>query len=98
MKNHKLRLRTCIATREKLPQEKLIRIAKVKTENGYKIVVARDTKVGGRGVYIKPDLELFEIALEKEMFKWNLRLQRNITDEEKDELRSEVIKELESVS
>jgi predicted RNA-binding protein YlxR (DUF448 family) len=81
--------RTCILTREKLPQERLIRIFK-SIENGIeKVKIQKDNKRIGRGVYLKPDLEIFDKAFKtkKNPLKYALKMSRNLSVEEVEELR-----------
>ena len=50
----KIPLRRCIVTREQLPKQELLRI--VRDKEG-KVSVDQTGKLGGRGAYIKMDIE-----------------------------------------
>lgn len=68
---NKVILRTCIATREKLPQGELIRVVKtpenkVKIENGQKIM--------GRGAYIKRSEEAIQLVKKKRLLEKALKV------------------------
>ena len=52
-------LRMCIVTREKLPKFELIRV--VRTPEG-NVVVDTTSKLNGRGVYLKKDLDVVKKA------------------------------------
>ena len=75
--------RTCVVTRQKLPQDKLIRIGVDK--NG-------DVKVNskeGRGVYLLPEMEVFERGVKENKIAWGLKLNRKLKVEEIEKLREE---------
>lgn len=59
MKTIKIPMRTCCATREKLPKKELLRI--VRTPDG-KVEIDLVGKMNGRGAYIKRDLDVLERA------------------------------------
>ena len=55
----KIPLRRCIVTKQQLPKSELLRI--VRTKDG-QVLVDETGKVGGRGAYIKKDIEVLETA------------------------------------
>jgi len=59
MKTHKIPLRTCAITREKMPKKDLLRI--VRTPEG-NVVVDETGRQNGRGVYITKSIEVLEKA------------------------------------
>ncbi len=59
MKQRKEVLRTCVVTKEQLPQKEMLRI--VKTKEGL-VFVDENGKQNGRGAYIKRDSEILEQA------------------------------------
>lgn len=80
-------MRTCIVTREKAPKSELMRIV----DNG---TVMLDTtgKVRGRGASMKKDIDVFNLALDKNHLERAFK--RKIHKEEKENLRVEVEKYL----
>ena len=58
----KIPLRRCIVTREQLPKQELLRI--VRDKEG-KVSVDQTGKLGGRGAYIKKDIEVLNTAKSK---------------------------------
>lgn len=68
----KVPLRRCIVTREKLPKKELLRVVKDKEGN----VFADETgKAGGRGAYIKKDLDVLEKAKKTKILERNLDIE-----------------------
>lgn len=59
MKTHKIPMRTCIITHEKLPKQELVRV--VRTPEG-NIIIDETGKANGRGAYLKKDIQVFEKA------------------------------------
>ena len=59
MKQKKIRLRSCVVTREKLPKQELLRV--VRTKEG-EVKIDDSGKMNGRGAYIKKDLAVLEKA------------------------------------
>lgn len=57
-------MRMCAVSREKLPKSELIRF--VKTDDG--IVLDDGGKLKGRGLNMKPDIEIVDLALKKKVF------------------------------
>ena len=55
----KIPLRRCIVTREQLPKQELLRI--VRDKEG-KVSVDQTGKLGGRGAYIKKDIDVLNKA------------------------------------
>lgn len=53
----KINLRKCIVTKKMFPKEKLLRI--VKKSNG-EIIIDKIGKINGRGIYLKPTLDIYE--------------------------------------
>jgi len=76
----KIPLRSCVITREKLPKKELIRIVRTKTE----VVLDLTGKVGGRGAYIKKDIEVINKA--KNSKALDKALETNVPDNIYDEL------------
>lgn len=83
----KIPMRTCVVTNEKLPKKELIRI--VRTKDG-QVLVDPSGKTNGRGVYLKKDLNVFEIAKDKKIL--NKKLEIDIPEELFDELKKVVSK------
>ena len=59
MKMHKIPLRTCVVTREKVPKKDLLRI--VRTPEG-NVCVDDTGRKNGRGVYITKSIDVLEKA------------------------------------
>ena len=72
----KIPLRRCIVTREQLPKQELLRI--VRNKEG-KVSVDQTGKLGGRGAYIKKDIEVLNIAKSKNILSRALEV--NIPEE-----------------
>lgn len=84
-------LRTCIVTNEKLPQNELIRIVRVKTPDGFTVGVdSSEKRLFGRSAYIKKDPELLEVAFKKKAIERKLMLERGLTKEETIMLKSKI--------
>ena len=79
----KIPLRTCVATKEKLPKKELIRVVRTKEGN---VIVDESGKANGRGAYLKKDKEVFKLA------KKNKILNRHLEVEVKDEIFEELEK------
>ena len=79
----KVPLRMCIVTREKLPKFELIRV--VRTPEG-NVVVDTTSKLNGRGVYLKKDLEVVKKAKNTKILEKQLETQ--ISDSVYEELES----------
>lgn len=87
MKVKKIPLRKCLACGESKPKKELIRIVKNK-EN--EVNVDLTGKQNGRGAYICPTIECFELAYKTKKIARNLEI--NITEEIYNKLK-QVIKE-----
>lgn len=79
----KVPLRMCIVTREKLPKFELIRV--VRTPEG-NVVVDTTSKLNGRGVYLKKDLDVVKKAKNTKILEKQLEAQ--ISDDVYEELES----------
>lgn len=79
----KVPLRMCIVTREKLPKFELIRV--VRTPEG-NVVVDTTSKLNGRGVYLKKDLDVVKKAKNTKILEKQLETQ--ISDSVYEELES----------
>ena len=55
----KIPLRRCVVTKEQMPKSELLRIVRDKENN---VFVDQTGKAGGRGAYIKKDLEILAKA------------------------------------
>ncbi len=75
--------RTCIVTRQKLPQDKLIRIGVNK--NGEIKVNSKQS----RGVYLLPDIAIFEKGIKENKIAWGLKINRKLKIEEIEKLREQ---------
>ena len=62
----KIPLRRCVVTKEQLPKQELLRIVKNKENN---IFVDLTGKAGGRGAYIKKDIDILKIAKDKKILE-----------------------------
>ena len=76
-------LRRCVVTKEQLPKQELLRVVKNK-EN--KIFVDETGKVGGRGAYIKKDINVLETAKKKKIL--NKIFDCEINEELYDEIKN----------
>jgi predicted RNA-binding protein YlxR (DUF448 family) len=91
MDNKLIRLRTCIITRKKLPQNMLVRIGLEKgvTLNESRIKIIRNNReIVGRTIYLQRDLKLLEVAFKKNALQRCFKLIRPLTSSEIDELRT----------
>ena len=70
MKNKHIPQRTCVACRQKRDKKDLIRL--VHTENGA-VEVDMPAKKPGRGVYLCPKKDCWELALKKNRLEYALR-------------------------
>lgn len=68
-------IRQCVITREYLEKSNLFRVAKI---NG-KAYFDKGQNLGGRGVYIKKDIKVIELARKKNTFARSLHV--NVEDE-----------------
>lgn len=76
-------LRRSVVTKEQLPKQELLRVVKNK-EN--KIFVDETGKAGGRGAYIKKDINVLETAKEKKIL--NKIFDCEINEELYDEIKN----------
>jgi predicted RNA-binding protein YlxR (DUF448 family) len=60
-------MRMCAVTREKLPKSELIRIACLKDKK--EVRIDDGSKLRGRGLNIKPDIEVFEEGLKRKVIQ-----------------------------
>ncbi len=68
----KIPLRRCVVTKEQLPKGELLRIVKDKENN---ISVDLTGKMGGRGAYIKKDIDVLNTAKDKKILERALECQ-----------------------
>lgn len=87
MKAKKIPLRKCIACGEGKPKKELVRVVK---NNENQVFVDTTGKMNGRGAYICPRIECFELAYKTNKFARNLEIE--ITEEVYNQLK-EIIKE-----
>lgn len=80
----KIPLRRCVVTREQLPKGELLRIVKNKENN---IFVDLTGKAGGRGAYIKKDINVLKTAKDKKILERALEAQ----------ISEEIYKEIEQI-
>ena len=72
----KIPLRRCVVTTEQMPKSELLRIVRDKENN---VFVDQTGKAGGRGAYIKKDLNVLNTARSKKILEKNLEI--SIKDE-----------------
>lgn len=72
----KIPLRRCVVTKEQMPKSELLRIVRDKENN---VFVDQTGKAGGRGAYIKKDLNVLNTARSKKVLEKNLEI--SIKDE-----------------
>lgn len=70
-------LRTCIATRKKLPQTQLLRVV-LDPQNERRVIVDERRRLPGRGAWITPTLEAFELAEQRKAFGRALRVSAQV--------------------
>ena len=85
MKTKKIPLRTCIVTKEKLPNQELIRVVRTPEKE---IIIDETLRANGRGAYLKKDLEVFEKA--KKTKALNKALEVEVPDTLFEELKNYV--------
>lgn len=71
-----IRIRTCIATREARPDTQLLRVV-VDPEDSARIIADPERRLPGRGAWITPTLEAFELAETRRAFGRALRVAAN---------------------
>lgn len=72
MRVKKIPMRTCVATKEKLPKQELIRI--VRTPEG-EVIIDESGKANGRGAYLKKSLEAIEKAKKTKALSHHLEIE-----------------------
>lgn len=72
MRLKKIPMRTCVATKEKLPKQELVRI--VRTPEG-EIKIDETGKLNGRGAYLKKSLEAIEKAKKTKALSHHLEVE-----------------------
>jgi predicted RNA-binding protein YlxR (DUF448 family) len=77
-------MRTCIATGVKLPKNELIRL--VRTSEG-SVKIDLKSKLEGRGANISMTMDSFDLAIKKRAIPRALKLERQLTKEEIEQLR-----------
>lgn len=83
-----VKIRTCVATREKFSQEELIRMTYNKKQD--KWILNLDNKVQGRSIYLRRDATAIEKFLKRKnykgikLFKINDNLRNELSDYAKD--------------
>ena len=82
----KIPLRRCVVTKEQLPKAELLRIVKNK-EN--EVFVDLTGKAGGRGAYIKKDIDVLEMAKKKKIL--DRALETIINEEVYEEIEKVII-------
>ena len=88
-------LRTCIATRKTAPQSQLLRVVAQFKDNGdVKIVPDPQRRLPGRGAWITPELQAFEIAEKRRAFPRALKVPANA---DLDEVRAYLVQKQEKV-
>ncbi len=83
--NKHVPMRMCAVSREKLPKSELVRF--VKTEEG--IVLDETGKLKGRGLNMKPDIEILELALKKKVFSRNFG--KELSENELGRIREQIL-------
>ena len=73
MKIKKVPMRTCVASKEKLPKKELIRV--VRTPNGEIIIDDEKGKANGRGAYLKKSLQVLEKARKSQILNKYLEVE-----------------------
>ena len=68
-------MRMCAVTREKLPKNELVRVVYLKEAK--EIKVDDGSKLRGRGLNIKPDMEIFEEGLKRKVIQRVFSVQLN---------------------
>ncbi len=87
MKIRKIPQRTCLGCKGVFPKKELLRV--VRTPEG-EVTIDPTGKKSGRGAYTCPKVECLELALKGSMLERALEIE--ITPQQKDTLRSEMVK------
>lgn len=77
-------MRMCAVTREKLPKKELLRFVLSDGE----VVLDKGERVRGRGLNMKPDLEVFDLGIKKRIFERTFSV--NLGSEKLAKLKKEV--------
>ncbi|MBD3329118.1 DUF448 domain-containing protein [Candidatus Dojkabacteria bacterium] len=85
-------IRTCIVTRDKKPKSELWRF--VFDKECATIELDLKGKKQGRGVYLTPDIEIYDLAVTRNAFKRAFKTGK-ITRENLDNIRLQIVQELE---
>lgn len=74
-------LRTCVATRQKLPQPELLRcVAHTAADGSVQIVPDPHRKFPGRGAWIRPTVEAWNVAMQRKALTRALKLPTLVVD------------------
>ncbi len=87
MKVRKIPQRTCLGCKSVFPKKELLRV--VRTPEG-EVTIDPTGKKSGRGAYTCPKVECLELAFKGSMLERALEIE--ITPQQKDTLRSEMVK------
>lgn len=82
----KIPLRRCVVTKEQLPKSELLRIVKDKENNVFPDLTG---KAGGRGAYIKKDINVLKTAKDKKILERSL--ETNISEEVYEEIEKIIL-------
>lgn len=85
-------MRTCIATGVKKPKGELMRLVKDAQGN---VKVDPRSKLSGRGANLSMSLEAFDLAIKKRAIQRALKLEKPLTKQEVESLRTEFAKAIE---
>ncbi len=86
-------MRTCIATGKKLPKQDMVRIVRVEDpkEKTVEVQVDPKGKLRGRGANIEMNVDSFDLAVKKGAISRALKLEKQLTDTQLSELRTQFI-------
>ena len=73
-----LPLRTCIATKQVMGIDHLLRCVVHQSAEGIQVVPDPEKKLPGRGAWITPTVEAWEIAVKRRAFSRALRVSANV--------------------
>lgn len=84
-------VRTCIATGVKKPKSEMIRIVRLESPGGgWHVQVDPKGKLRGRGANIDSTIAAFDLAVQRKAIERALKLERGLTTQELEQLRSQV--------
>ncbi len=86
-------VRTCIATGEKRPKNELVRI--VRNPQNQSLEIDLKNKIRARGANLLPTLEAFDLMRKKRALMRALKLEKDLTNEEYEDLRNKFLSSLE---